>query len=382
MVQGRVHLCAQYAWAWVGEHRFDVPSAEHIDCMKLTRLQHLGRAKEVSEYVKHGCQEAVIEIELGADPKRHRKNPVIRCNIKREGNKSIFSLNGKASNKKLVMEFCKSFSIQIDNLCQFLPQDKVVEFAQMNPIELLRSTQRAVASEEMLEMHADLKKLRGEQKVSQAQHAGDQETLGNLENRQRMQEADVERMRERDSIKQRVKFLEAARPFAQYRAARLRHQESRQRRMDATAALKELEEEVEPSLRAVNAKQSYRQQIERVVQKRNRDVEKADRDTDKAVAKLEKLSEEIADDDRAMDSERKGSKTQKVELARIEQNIVKLKRQLEEPPEETDISSYTERTVRIVDVPCLYSMWLMVSSEKKVVPYERFRRRRMSFEPR
>lgn len=319
--------------------------------MKLIRLQHLGRAKEVSEYVKHGCQEAFIEIELAADPKRHRRNPVIRCNIKREGNKSVFSLNGKLSNKKGVMEFCKSFSIQIDNLCQFLPQDKVVEFAQMNPIELLHSTQRAVASEEMLEMHEDLKKLRGEQKGAQAQNAGDREILKNLESRQRMQEADVERMRERDAIKQRVSFLEAARPFARYRAARLRHQESKQRRLDATAALKELEEEVEPSLRAVNAKQNYRQQIERVVLERKRTVEKVDRDTDKAVAKLEKLSEDIADDDRAIDAERKGSRTQKVELARIEQNIVKLKRQLEEPPEETDISAYTERTVCIIGVP-------------------------------
>lgn len=351
MGQERVHLFAQYVWAWVGGHRFDALLGECRGCMKLTTLQHLGRAKDVSEYVKHGCQEALIEIELAADPKRHRRNPVIRCNIKREGNKSFFSLNGKPSNKKNVVEFCKSFSIQIDNLCQFLPQDKVVEFAQMNPIELLRSTQRAVASEEMLEMHEDLKKLRAEQKGAQAQHAGDQETLNNLENRQRMQEADVERMRERDAIKQRVQFLEAARPFAQYRAARLRHQESKQRRMDATAALKELEDDVEPSLRAVNAKQSYRQQIERVVQDRKRAVERADRDTDKAVAKLEKLSEEIADDDRAMDAERKGGKTQKLELARIEQNVVKLRRQLEEPPEETDISSYTERTVCIVNVP-------------------------------
>ena len=321
---------------------------EYREHTKLIRLQHLGRAKEVSEYVKHGCREALIEIELAADPKRHRKNPVIRCNIKREGNKSIFSLNGKPSNKKNIMEFCKAFSIQIDNLCQFLPQDKVVEFAAMNPIELLHSTQRAVASEDMLQMHDELKELRREQKLAQAQHAGDHEILNNLESRQRMQETDVERMRERDAIKQRVKFLEAARPFAQYRAARLRHQETKQRRKDASAALKKLEEEVEPSLRAVNAKQNYRQQIERVVQERKRAIERADRDTDKAVAKLEKLTEEVADDDRAMEAERKGSKGQKNDLARIDQNIVKLKKQMEEPQEEADISSYTERMVGTV----------------------------------
>lgn len=83
--------------------------------------------------------------------------------IKRDGNKSVFLLNNKPSNAKSVQAMANSFNIQIDNLCQFLPQDKVVEFAQMSPIELLASTQRAVAGPEMTRMHEDLKKLRTSQ---------------------------------------------------------------------------------------------------------------------------------------------------------------------------------------------------------------------------
>ena len=88
----------------------------------------------------------MIEIELRRQD-GDRQNPVIRTVIKREGNKTHFSINGKPSNRKNVLSLVKPFSIQIDNLCQFLPQDRVVEFAAMTPVELLRSTQSAVASE-------------------------------------------------------------------------------------------------------------------------------------------------------------------------------------------------------------------------------------------
>ena len=34
--------------------------------------KHLGRAKDISEFVKHGTKKAIIEIELAKDPKRRR----------------------------------------------------------------------------------------------------------------------------------------------------------------------------------------------------------------------------------------------------------------------------------------------------------------------
>ena len=329
--------------------------------LKLIETQHLGRAKDVSEFVKHGFQEATIEIELAGDGKHFKgKNLVIQCNIKRENNKSTFHLNGKPSNKKAILEVARAFSIQIDNLCQFLPQDKVVEFAAMTPIELLKSTQRAVASEEMIEMHNNLKNLRYQQKEVQANQVSDQDTLTNLEGRQRMQEADVERMREREQVKERVRLLEIARPFAKYRGARSKHKAAKEKFKESSLELKELQDELEPALRAVNDKQTYRGQVDAVVHERRQAVDKADQAAqllDKKVGKLAERAEEMV---REREAEINSSKQDRQAATRAEQAIIRLKKQMEEKPPDLDVASCNEQIVRVNFPIC--SVWLTMTA--------------------
>lgn len=43
-------------------------------------------------------------------------------------------------------ELTVSLKIQVDNLCQFLPQDKVADFAKMSQKELLENTEKAVSA--------------------------------------------------------------------------------------------------------------------------------------------------------------------------------------------------------------------------------------------
>ena len=43
-----------------------------------------------------------------------------------------------------IEELVNELNIQVGNLCQFLPQEKVAEFARMNPQQLLESTEKAV----------------------------------------------------------------------------------------------------------------------------------------------------------------------------------------------------------------------------------------------
>lgn len=306
-------------------------------------LQHLGRAKEVSEYVKHGCQEAMIEIELAKDGKRFKNNITVRCTIKRDGNRTAFSVNGKPQGKKAVIELCRSLSIQIDNLCQFLPQDKVVEFAAMTPVELLRSTQRAVASQEMIDMHEDLKDLRRKQKDIQAKNATDQEQLDNLESRQRLQEADVERMRERELIEKHIGMLEAARPFAAYRTARSAYGEARERKKAAQTELTRLEKEVEPALRAVKAKEQYKAQIAAVVAERKLAISKSERHSDAIDKHFKDLQDKHNELVAADSAEKSGGKKHRQEIVRLEGMINQLKRQMEVEPPELDVQAYNRR---------------------------------------
>ena len=285
----------------------------------------------------------MIEIELAKDRKRFKNNIVIRCTIKRDGNKTVFSINGKPQGKKAVMELCRSLSIQIDNLCQFLPQDKVVEFAAMTPVELLRSTQRAVASQDMIEMHESLKDLRRKQKDIQAKNAADQEQLDNLESRQRLQEADVERMREREQIETHVKMLEAARPFAEYRSARSAHVEAKVKRKAAQNELTRLAKEVEPSLRAANAKEQYKAQIAAVVTERKTTISKAERHADAIDKNFKDLQDKHNELVAADSAEKSGGKKHRQEIVRLEGTINQLKRQMEVEPSELDVQAYNRR---------------------------------------
>ena len=285
----------------------------------------------------------MIEIELAKDGKRFKNNIIIRCTIKRDGNKTVFSVNGKPQNKKKVIELCKSLSIQIDNLCQFLPQDKVVEFAAMTPIELLRSTQRAVASQEMIDMHENLKDLRRKQKDIQTKNTSDQEQLENLESRQRLQEADVERMRERELVENQIKMLEAARPFADYRTARSAYAEAKERKKAAQTELTRLGKEVEPSLRAVKAKEQYKAQIAAVVIERKTAISKVERHADaidKSFKDLQDKHNELVAADAA---EKSGGKKHRQDIVRLEGTMNQLKRQMEVEPPELDVQAYNRR---------------------------------------
>ncbi|MCJ1390320.1 Structural maintenance of chromosomes protein 5 [Xylographa bjoerkii] len=302
--------------------------------------KHLGRAKDVSEFVKHGCQESTIEIELQGRPEE--RNPVLRCVIKRDGNQSYYYINDKSSPRKDVVDLARSFAIQIDNLCQFLPQDKVVEFAAMTPVELLWSTQRAVAPQEMLDWHKELKLLRTNQRIVQAQNLQDVETLTNLEGRQRMQEADVERMREREAIKEKVEKLVLAGPIVEFRETRAKHNEMKQRRIEAQNSLQELQKEVEPSLRAVNAKQRYRDKMKQLAAERKRLIETTDKRADTYARKVNGFQDKIQEVEAEKENEKKGSKVNLSEARRLDQVITGLQKQLEQQPIEFDVSTYNE----------------------------------------
>jgi len=252
-------------------------------------------------------------------------------------------VNGRPQGKKAVIELARSLSIQIDNLCQFLPQDKVVEFAAMTPIQLLRETQRAVASQEMIDTHEELKDLRRKQKDAQAKFTADQDSLTNLEGRQRLQEADVERMREREQVVKHVRMLEAARPFAQYRSARAVAREAKERRQEAQNELQTLQDEVEPAMRAANVKEQYKKQIEKVAAERRSDISKAERHADGIDRKFQEKHDKHNELCNEYRTERDSGKKYRNEIARVEQLIGNLKRQMQEQPSELDVSAYNER---------------------------------------
>lgn len=74
---------------------------------------------------------------------------------------NIFSkVENKPTTKAVFLKVIAQFNIQVDNLCQFLPQDRVQDFTKMNAQDLLQNTQISVCPPETAEALANLKAIR------------------------------------------------------------------------------------------------------------------------------------------------------------------------------------------------------------------------------
>lgn len=304
---------------------------------------HLGRAKDISEFVKHGSRQASIEIELAADPARHDTNPVITTKITKEGSKTDFFVDGRKSTKKNVQELARSFSIQVDNLCQFLPQDRVVEFAALSPVDLLSHTQRAAAPEYMSDWHEQLKAMRKEQKTKEDERQNVFDSLKSLQNRQRAQEPDVARIRERSSLQERLDALEKFRPLPKYSAAKTLFREAKETRKQKMKEQKRLEKQLEPNLRAAKEKDHYVKQIVNASDVRKRLVTRHEATTSKLRTNYETCETDLKEQQTKRDAERQKIKEVKKTRARHLCGIQGLRRQMENEPPVVDFAEMNAR---------------------------------------
>ena len=114
----------------------------------------LGRAAKVKDYVMRGCEHGYVEITLCNG--EGRPNSLVQRIIKKS-NQSTWRIDGTLCRKEEVQALVAGLGIQVDNLCQFLPQDRVVEFAKMKPDELLVETEKALGDSTLHDLHMQLK---------------------------------------------------------------------------------------------------------------------------------------------------------------------------------------------------------------------------------
>jgi structural maintenance of chromosomes protein 5 len=211
-----------------------------------------------------------------------------------------------------------------------LPQDKVAEFAALSPVELLLHTQRAVAEPEMVEYHKKLSLIRKKEKEDQYSQSQQLEQLRSLEQRQQNQQQDVDRLREREDIIERVRMLEHCRPLAKYRDLQRRHKESNVRKRAAKEELSQLQNDLGPSLEAVNDKQKYKEEVEAAFQGRRRLLERGETKADDLEKDLEDLKQEEQESIVQIKKEQELYRTKRSDAARLRQVIDNMSRQIEQ----------------------------------------------------
>ncbi|XP_053684572.1 structural maintenance of chromosomes protein 5 [Sabethes cyaneus] len=173
----------------------------------------LSRSGSIEDYIKNGKEEAKIEVTLYKNDKRSLIT--FRRTFDRRG-KDRFEIDGTKVSHKEFLQRIRKLNIQIDNLCQFLPQDRVQDFAKMNPQELLMNTQASVCSSNMIEVMDQLLEKRKEQKdvtKSTADHAA---KLKEAESKNEELRVQIENMNVRKKYEKEVEVCNARKAWLEY----------------------------------------------------------------------------------------------------------------------------------------------------------------------
>lgn len=305
--------------------------------------EHLGRAKELGAFVKNGADEATIEIELAKSESLRGGNPIIRRVIRKVDNKSVFYIDGKHSTQKAVMQICRDFSIQIDNLCQFLPQDRVVEFAKMKDTERLAATLGAAAEPYMSKWHDQLKGFREQEKDLEAKRHTDAEHLKKLEALQNSTRGDLERWNQRQELATKAAALEKTRPVIELRIRKAEYAKLKEDAERANKDLADLQAEVEPIKEAGEKAQSYHDDIKQVVQRRKQMMDMIKKQAEKKAQAINMENKNIQDFKDQIAGELRSKQGRQQDIARLTKKISDLERRHQEQPVEYDEASFRQR---------------------------------------
>ncbi|KAL0107255.1 hypothetical protein PUN28_015650 [Cardiocondyla obscurior] len=202
----------------------------------------IGRALHIGEFVKYGQNKAKIEIHLKNDS---NKDSVITRTFTKDGT-STWMINGNQANVKAVQKFTESFNIQINNLCQFLPQDKVQDFSKMDAQALLENTERSVGDSNLFEYHVKLKENRANFKKLQTDINNTKRLLESKVQRRDALQQIVATIKERKLIKKKIITLKQKKAWILYDQMRRKLLESKKTRDKAVRDMQVIDEELKP----------------------------------------------------------------------------------------------------------------------------------------
>lgn len=94
----------------------------------------IGKSKDIAEFIKFGNNESEIEAEI------FYNNSIIKLRRSISLTHNHYFLNEKLVTQKDYFSFLKKIKVDVNNLCTFLPQERVGEFCRMNGQDLLSET--------------------------------------------------------------------------------------------------------------------------------------------------------------------------------------------------------------------------------------------------
>ncbi|XP_017344869.1 structural maintenance of chromosomes protein 5 [Ictalurus punctatus] len=298
----------------------------------------LGRGDKVGLYVKRGCTKGSVEVELY----RAAGNLVINREMNVENNQSVWMINGKHTSQKVVEEAVKELHIQVGNLCQFLPQEKVGEFAKMSKIELLEATEKSVGPPEMYNFHCELKNCRSKERDLENLCKEKANFLEKARQRNERNKGDVERYHVRRRHLDRIQMLEKKRPWVEYETTRKELEEVKKQREDMKRTVKSLKEAQTPLLRKIQSIENQLQPIENQMKDKTTRIREASQKCKQKQDQLDWKYKEIDDIKQGLSLKRTEEADRQKRIGNTRRMIQELQTELDNIGSQEDITPKME----------------------------------------
>lgn len=172
----------------------------------------IGKTKDIAEYVNFSAGEASVEACI-----KYKEGT---CNLKRVFNKinkkSIWYINNVHKKQTEYVLFIEKLNINVDNLCQFLPQEKVSEFSSLSPEELLVHALDSQGDRTIIKMKDELKVLEEEENGLQVSIEDLKRKKEGIERIIQNLSKDVEKLKERGQKEVKIRLMKLKRKWLMY----------------------------------------------------------------------------------------------------------------------------------------------------------------------
>ncbi|KRX17276.1 Structural maintenance of chromosomes protein 5 [Trichinella nelsoni] len=223
----------------------------------------IGRSAKVEDFIKWNRNEARIHVEVASELKKREKFSLI---IKKQG-RTQYYVDGVASTRKSVRCIAQKYQIQVNNICQFLAQDRVVEFSKQSPLDLLKNTVFTVGQCDLKEKHDAMYMFK--QNVVEAEYAKQCHSEKQKELRTRIcsLEPAMQAYRYQQRKKKELRRLRTKLSYLHYEEARIQYCDVDKEYMELKQSLKQLSEQYSSVFMKLNTLENNIHRLQNLFQK-------------------------------------------------------------------------------------------------------------------
>ncbi|XP_078148221.1 structural maintenance of chromosomes 5 [Carex rostrata] len=292
--------------------------------------QLLGRASSVGAFVKRGEESGYIKISLRGDTAEEKIMITRKIDTH---NKSEWVLNGVTVPKKDVVEVIKKYNIQVNNLTQFLPQDRVCEFAKLTPVQLLEETEKAVGNPDLPVQHRQLVEKSRDLKRLELAVKQNGDTLNQLKALNAEQERDVKRVRQRQKLLGKAELMKKKLPWLEYDMKKMEYKEAQKHEaaakknmQEAAKLLNDFKAPIEEQKKVKSSRESETKKISTsMMQNANKWREAIERESEMGVQLKAKYKE--------IEQLKKHEESRQQRIAKAKADLTAAERELQELPD-------------------------------------------------